>query len=195
MSFTQAMMAENAELKKQLKFEQEQVGLIFQKSQALLAENEKLLTFKNAIMEEMGDEDMSLDDISTAVMDMNKDRIDAEEENETLKEQIDELESEVLDARESFNLQQQSDLFYCRGHIYCDPETGENMNRDKLFAIYKDGGKLKAENEKLKKSEKILEAYNEYICEGQGWDWFIYEISDEDKQMFLDAGMDEDNFE
>ena len=138
MSFTQAMMAENAELKKQLKFEQEQVGLIFQKSQALLAENEKLLTFKNAIMEEMGDEDMSLDDISTAVMDMNKDRIDAEEENETLKEQIDELESEVLDARESFNLQQQSDLFYCRGHIYCDPETGENMNRDKLFAVYKD---------------------------------------------------------
>ena len=71
-------------------------------------------------------------------------------ENEELKDTIDENESVVLDAYESFNLQQQSDLFYCRGHIYCDPETGENMNRDKLFAIYKDCGKLRKENKELK---------------------------------------------
>tara|TARA_R110000824_G_scaffold214274_2_gene400553 strand:- start:21 stop:365 length:345 start_codon:yes stop_codon:yes gene_type:complete len=55
--------------------------------------------------------------------------------------------------------------------------------------------KLKAENEKLKVSEEILGAYNKFINEGQGWEWFIYEISDEDKQMFLDAGLPDEDFD
>ena len=84
-------------------------------------------------------------------------------ENEELKDTIDENESVVLDAYESFNLQQQSDLFYCRGHIYCDPETGENMNRDKLFAIYKDCGKLRKEN---KKGEITCSCQLGFKCEG-----------------------------
>ena len=44
-------------------------------------------------------------------------------------------------------------------------------------------------------SEKILGAYNKFINEGQGWEWFIYEISDEDKQMFLDAGLPDEDFD
>ena len=41
-SFTQAMMAENAELKKQLKFEQEQGTIVVHQNQALLAENSEV---------------------------------------------------------------------------------------------------------------------------------------------------------
>ena len=93
-------------------------------------------------------------DLDSVVEELKKDEEQLKEDNEELKDTIDELESEVLDSRESFNLQQQSDLFYCRGHIYCDPETGENMNRDKLFAIYKDCGKLRKENEELRKENK-----------------------------------------
>ena len=85
------------------------------------------------------------------------------EEIEELKEKNDELESEVLDARESFNLQQQSDLFYCRGYIYCDPETGENMTKEglnelrhKSYIARKEYLELKAENEKLKDEDKCV---------------------------------------
>ena len=61
-----------------------------------------------------------------------------------------------------------------------------------MEGVVGDNEKLKAEKDKV---QKLFDAYNEYICEGMGWDWFIYEISDEDKQMFLDAGMDPDNFD
>ena len=90
MSFTQAMMAENAELKKQLKFEKEQGAIIVHQNQALLAENTEL--------------------------------------QEQFFKTIDELESEVLDARESFNLQQQSDVLWYKGDTMCDPETGDEIH-------------------------------------------------------------------
>ena len=129
-----------------------------------------------------------------------KDLVKKDEEIAQLKEQIDELESEVLDSRESFNLQQQSDLFYCRGHIYCDPETGENMNRDKLFAVYKDcytfgeevaslreknewmlneKAELKRENVKLKKeNDKFTKMFDSFPNDMDIYSW------DEKREMW-----------
>jgi hypothetical protein len=114
---------------------------------------EKDLVKKNEEIAELKAENEKLKDEDKCVMDMLEPAI--KEEVALLKEKNDELESEVLDARESFNLQQQSDLFYCRGYIYCDPETGENMTKDGLMKLHhkcyiatKENAELKAENEK-----------------------------------------------
>tara|TARA_R110000737_G_scaffold307956_1_gene315922 strand:+ start:81 stop:617 length:537 start_codon:yes stop_codon:yes gene_type:complete len=133
-----------------------------------------------------------------------------------LKDHIDEMEDSVLDANESFTLQQQSNCLWFKGEPMCDAETGDEITMDTYVKYVKsfhgpptkkscaeienvklkiELAKLKAENEKLKVSDKILDAYNKFINEGQGWDWFIYEISDEDKQMFVDAGLPEEDFD
>jgi len=203
-----------SELKKQLGLP-DAFGALLAENEELKAEIEELKTFKNAIMEEMGDEDMTLDDISTAVMDMNKDRIDAEEENEELKKQLAfEKKQGTITVHQNQALVEQSHktrechATYTRWakeqiekHKECyaaqaretDIEHVRYLDEQvKLGALKEDMEKLKAEKDKV---QKLFDAYNEYICEGMGWDWFIYEISDEDKQMFLDAGMDPDNFD
>ena len=87
------------------------------------------------------------------------------EENASLKESNDELESEVLDSRESYNLQQMSENFWYKGEEFTDPETDETLSHSDYFDLLKECydkniklEELKEENKKLKgQVEKNLE--------------------------------------
>ena len=75
-----------------------------------------------------------------------------------LKEHIDEMEDSVLDASESFNLQQQSNVLWYKGDSMCDPETGDEITMDTYLkyekAFHEQPTKkccAEIENEKLKK--------------------------------------------
>jgi hypothetical protein len=73
------------------------------------------------------------------------------EKNAELSELNDELESEVLDSRESYNLQQMSGNFWYKGEEFTDPETGETFSRSDYFDLLKE---CYDKNKKLKELSK-----------------------------------------
>ena len=82
--------------------------------------------------------------------------------NASLKESNDQLEYEVLDSRESYNLQRMSGNFWYKGVEFTDPETGETLSHrdyfDRLKECYDKSIKLEKLNCQLDKlKQKIIE--------------------------------------
>tara|TARA_R110000796_G_scaffold1286_1_gene5057 strand:+ start:492 stop:1475 length:984 start_codon:yes stop_codon:yes gene_type:complete len=76
--------------------------------------------------------------------------VDILDEIKTVKQHQEDLESELLDSRESYNLQQMSDNFWYKGEEAADHETGENISYEDYYNILGDCWNIKQENEKLK---------------------------------------------
>ena len=84
--------------------------------------------------------------------------VELKEKNAELSESNDELESEVLDSRESYNLQQMSGNFWYKGVEFTDPETDETLSHSDYFDLLKEcydkNIKLKELNAKLDLEEQ-----------------------------------------
>jgi len=72
-----------------------------------------------------------------------------------LTKKVEELESELLDSRESFNLQDQSDNFYLHGVEYTDEETNEPLTLKDVWELRADAYKSHRKIEELEECKDI----------------------------------------
>lgn len=77
------------------------------------------------------------------------------EDYDEAEDRIEQLESELLDSRESFNLQDQSDNFYLHGAEYTDEETNEPLTLKDVWELRADAYKSHRKIEELE--EKVEE--------------------------------------
>jgi len=79
-----------------------------------------------------------------------------------LTKKVEELESELLDSRESFNLQDQSDNFYLHGVEYTDEETNEPLTLKDVWELRADAYKS---HRKIEELQEHMVEYEERMDE------------------------------
>tara|TARA_R110002167_G_scaffold359075_3_gene575483 strand:- start:17319 stop:17921 length:603 start_codon:yes stop_codon:yes gene_type:complete len=125
-----------------------------------------------------------------------------------LKDHIDEMEDSVLDANESFTLQQQSNCLWFKGEPMCDAETGDEITMDTYVKYVKsfhgpptkkscaeiENVKLKIELAKLKaENEKLRSADISGACDSESDEEVACDFCDKPRKHLVkrDAGYDE----